>query len=45
LGGNLYPAVGMEADGNGSFDLEICIDCVMFHANGELPEEEEEVSP
>jgi hypothetical protein len=41
LGGDRSPAVGMWTD-RGEFitiDMEICIDCVMFHANGDLPPE------
>lgn len=37
LGGDRYPAHGITEDGE-IIHLDICVDCVMYHANGEEPE-------
>ncbi len=45
LGGDRSVAHGVVADGQyrGEFvHMEWCVDCVMYHANGELPENLEE---
>ena len=45
LGGNRLPATAVYTDSDGQLqviDLEICVDCVMYHANGELPDEWEQ---
>ena len=42
LGGNRMPATAVYTDSDGQLqviDLEICVDCVMYHANGELPDD------
>lgn len=41
LGGNREPAVGLWKDAEGwhDVDMSICVDCAMYHANGELPED------
>ena len=38
LGGDRDIAWLMPDDGKEPIELSICVDCVMFHANGELPE-------
>jgi hypothetical protein len=38
LGGDRYPAHGI-IDGN-IYHFEVCVDCVMYMANGEVPEDE-----
>jgi hypothetical protein len=41
LGGDRLPAVGLWRDESGALldiDMEICVDCAMYHANGETPE-------
>ena len=41
LGGDRLPAIGMYLDNDGkqqTTELSICVDCAMFHANGEEPE-------
>ena len=40
LGGDRYPATGVYTDDNDTLqviEFNICIDCAMYHANGELP--------
>ena len=41
LGGDRMPAVGLWKDGGKwqEIDMSICVDCVMYHANGEAPED------
>jgi len=42
LGGDRLAAVGLYHDDGGQLvdiDMEVCVDCAMYHANGELPEE------
>lgn len=38
LGGDRYPAYGIPETGD-PIELSICSDCLMFHANGEEPED------
>lgn len=43
LAGDRLPASGLIRDAKEELQIvpmEICVDCVMFHANGELPEGE-----
>lgn len=37
LAGSRHPAHGFTADDT-LIHLDVCVDCLMFHANGELPE-------
>jgi len=37
LAGEMHTAHGFSEDGN-IFCLSVCVDCVMFHASGDLPE-------
>ena len=41
LGGDRSTAYGLWKDGDQfcSIEMSICVDCVMFHANGDEPEE------
>ena len=41
LGGDRFKAYGILTDDLQAdlFELDICVDCAMFHANGELPDE------
>ncbi|MFW6083743.1 MAG: hypothetical protein ACODAA_00845 [Gemmatimonadota bacterium] len=39
LGGDRYPAHGIDDEGR-VYHLDICTDCVMFHANGDEPDPE-----
>lgn len=42
LGGDRLPASGLIRDKSGELELiemSICVDCAMYHANGEEPEE------
>ena len=40
FGGDRYPAHGfLASDERGVFHLDICVDCVMYLANGDEPEE------
>ena len=41
LGGDRYNAQGCWSDDDGFhiIDMEVCIDCAMYHANGELPDD------
>ena len=42
LGGSRNEATAYDRDTNKEvLELRICVDCVMFHANGDLPEGEE----
>ena len=40
LGGDRSAAQGCwsDADGFHHIEMEVCVDCMMYHANGELPE-------
>ena len=38
LGGDRYDAHGLTADGE-IIHLDICVDCLMLHANGDTPDE------
>ena len=38
FGGDRVPATWYDPDTDEIYEMEICIDCAMFHANGELPE-------
>ena len=37
LGGDRFDAVALDDDKE-IYELSICVDCAMYHANGELPE-------
>lgn len=45
LGGNRYPAHGIIAEtmeaarGAEATHFDVCVDCLMYHANGDLPED------
>ena len=41
LGGDRLPAVGLWRDESNELqgiDMEVCVDCAMYHANGDVPE-------
>ena len=42
LGGDRFPASGLYRPEDGadleSIEMTVCVDCVMFHANGDIPE-------
>jgi hypothetical protein len=41
LGGDRHVAVGLYRDDDGklqTLSMGVCVDCAMYHANGELPE-------
>jgi len=40
LGGDREPAIGLWEDAGTihTIEMSVCVDCAMFHANGELPE-------
>lgn len=42
LGGSRHEASAYDRSTKEVIELRICSDCVMFHANGELPEGEED---
>ena len=40
LGGDRFKAYGLDCSNNDiePIEMDICVDCAMYHANGELPE-------